>query len=256
MTLSKQLTGKRVLVYGGGTGLGFACAWAMAEQGASIFLSGRREGVLRKAAEQLSKICRVAFEPGDATVVADIQRVTGKAVAAMEGLDTLVISAGTSGRTSIFDAEPEYFQGIVDHNIRPVFLASRYAVAHLLQAGGGSIIAISSMYGLVGQKERAAYCTAKAGVIGMVRAIALDLADKGVRANAICPGFVETELAVAVAQQEADPEAALRQRRMMHAIPRAGRAEEIGAAAVYLASDVSAFMTGQTMTLDGGYTIR
>jgi NAD(P)-dependent dehydrogenase (short-subunit alcohol dehydrogenase family) len=99
----------------------------------------------------------------------------------------------------------------------------RCAVPHLLQAGSASVIAIASMYGLVGQYERVAYCAAKAGVIGMVRAMALDFADKGVRVNAIAPGFIETELSHQIASQEPDSEAALRARRAMHAIPRAGQ---------------------------------
>jgi NAD(P)-dependent dehydrogenase (short-subunit alcohol dehydrogenase family) len=126
----------------------------------------------------------------------------------------------------------------------------------LLQAGNGAVIAIVSMYGLVGQYERVAYCGAKAGMIGMVRAMALDFADKGVRVNAIAPGFIETDLARGIAAQEPDPEAAMRTRRAMRAIPRAGRPEEIGEAAAYLASDAASFMTGQCLTLDGGYTSR
>ena len=88
----------------------------------------------------------------------------------------------------------------------------------------------------------------------MVKAMALDFADKGVRVNAMCPGFVETPLALEVTRQEVDPEAALRAKRLMHAIPRAGTLEEMGELAVYLASDLSAFMTGQAIAIDGGFT--
>jgi NAD(P)-dependent dehydrogenase (short-subunit alcohol dehydrogenase family) len=144
----------------------------------------------------------------------------------------------------------------VDGNLRPVFLAARYGVSRLLEAGVGSIIAVSSMYGLVGQRERVAYCAAKAGVIGMVKAMALDLAEHKIRVNAICPGFVDTPHSHEIALQEADPEAALRAKRLMHPIPRAGRLDEIGELAVYLASDLSAFMTGQALPIDGGYTAR
>ena len=93
-------------------------------------------------------------------------------------------------------------------------------------------------------------------MIGMVRAMALDFADKGVRVNAIAPGFIETDLARTIAAQKPDPEAAMRTRRAMHAIPRAGQPEEIGEAAAYLASDAASFMTGQCLKLDGGYTVR
>jgi meso-butanediol dehydrogenase/(S,S)-butanediol dehydrogenase/diacetyl reductase len=254
--MAGRLSGKRAVIYGGGTGLGYACAESMLREGAAVFLSGRRLEKLTGAVARLGAPERVGHLAGDATVEADVVRVTAAAVAFMGGLDTVVISSGTSGVTSIFTASLTEFQRICDANLLSVFLASRHAAEHLVKAGAGSIIAISSMYGLVGQRERAAYCASKAGVIGMVKAMALDFADKGVRANAICPGFIETELAREVAALEADPEAALNTRRMMHAIPRAGRPPEIGALAVYLASDDAAWTTGQAIAVDGGYTMR
>ncbi len=254
--MGERLKGKHALIYGGGTGIGFACAEATTGEGASVFISSRRERVLREAAAKLTNRGKADFVPSDATSAADVQRVTAAAATSMGGIDTVVISAGAGGRTPIFDTDPEEFQRIIDHTLRPAFLAVRYAAEYLLAARAGSVIVISSMYGLVGQRERVAYCGAKAGVIGMVRAMALDFADKGVRVNAICPGFVETPLAIEVAHLEPDPVAALQAKRLMHAIPRAGRLEEMGELAVYLASDLSAFMTGQAIAVDGGYTVR
>ncbi len=254
--MANRLDGKRALIYGGGTGLGYACADAMIREGAAVFLSSRRTEVLQDAVRTLSKHGKAGHAAGDATQAEDVERVTAAAVDFLGGLDTLVVSAGAGGRTPIFDTDPAEFQRIIDHNLRPAFLAARYGVSHLVASGKGSIAIISSMLGLVGRHERIAYCTAKAGIIGMVRALALDLAESGVRANAICPGYVETELARQIAQQEPDPEAQLRRHSLMHPIQRAGRPEEIGEAAVYLASDAAAFMTGQAVTLDGGYTAR
>ena len=254
--MGDRVKGKKCLIYGGGTGIGFACAEALAGEGAAVFISGRREAVLKTASVQIAKLGKSGHAAGDATSVADVQRITANAADFMGGLDTIVISAGAGGRTSMFDAEPEEFQRIMDCNLRPVFLAVRYAIPHLVSSGSASVIAISSMYGLVGQRERVAYCGAKAGVNGMVMSMALDLAEKGVRVNAICPGFVETPLSIEVAKAEADPEAALRAKRLMHPIPRPGKLEEMGELAVYLASDRSAFMTGQAIAIDGGYSIR
>jgi len=254
--MAGRLRGKRALIYGGGTGIGFACAEAMAREGAAVFISSRREEVLRQAVAKLATHGPADHAAGDATDAGDVERVTEAAADFMGGIDTIVVSAGTGGKTPIFTTPPEEFQRIIDQNLRPLFLAVRCAVPQLLQAGSGSVIAIASMYALVGQYERVAYCGAKHGIIGMVRAMALDFADKGVRVNAIAPGFIETELSHAIAAQEPDPEAALRTRRAMHAIPRAGQPEEIGEAAAYLASDAASFMTGQCLTLDGGYTVR
>ena len=254
--MSVRLKGKRALVYGGGSGIGLACGAAMLMEGSAICLSGRRESVLQASADSLKHLGRVFFCAGDATSVSDVQRITNQAAGFLGGLDTIVISAGVGGRTTILDCEPGEFQRIVDGNIRAAFLPIRYAVGHLISAGRASVIVISSTFGLVGQKERVAYCAAKAGVIGLVRSAAMDLADKGVRVNAICPGFVETPLALQVAQGEPDPQAHLEARRNMHPIPRGGRLEEMGELAVYLASDLSAFVTGQAIAIDGGYSAR
>ena len=112
------------------------------------------------------------------------------------------------------------------------------------------------MLGLVGQRERVAYCGAKAGVIGMVRAMALDLADKGVRVNAMCPGFVETPLAIEVTRLGSRSRGRASSQAAHASSPRAGTLEEMGELAVYLASDLSAFLTGQAIAIDGGFTIR
>lgn len=256
MTLTRRLANKRALVYGGGTGIGLACAEAMAREGAAIFLSGRREGVLREAAQLLAAHGKAGFAPGNATIAADVQHVTEAAVRFMGGIDTIVVSAGAGGRTPIFDTPVEEFQRIIDHSLLPSFLAMRYGAEHLIAAGKASVIVISSMYGLVGQKERAGYCAGKHGVIGLVKSAALDFAEKGVRVNAMCPGFVETPLSLEVVKQEADPEAVLEAKRRMHAIPRAGRLDEMGELAVYLASDLAAFVTGQAIAIDGGYSTR
>jgi NAD(P)-dependent dehydrogenase (short-subunit alcohol dehydrogenase family) len=130
------------------------------------------------------------------------------------------------------------------------------AAPHLVRVAPASIILIASVVGTVAMKERVAYCASKHGVVGLVRAAALDLANKGVRVNALCPGFVETELAREIAYREPDPEAALERRRKMHPIPRSGLAEEVAEAAVYLASDRAAWTTGQAIAVDGGYTAR
>ncbi len=254
--MADRLNGKKCLIYGGGTGIGLAIATALANEGAATFISGRRAEVLTASAAKLAAIGKAGWAVGDATSVTDVQRVTAAADVFMGGIDTLVISAGAGGRTPIFDTDPDEFQRIMDNTLRPVFLAVRYACPQLLAAGAASVIAISSTYGLVGHKERLAYCGSKAGVIGMVKAMALDFADKGVRVNAMCPGYVETPLSIEVASLEADPQAALAAKRLMHPVPRAGRLEEMGELAVYLASDLAAFTTGQAIAIDGGYSTR
>jgi NAD(P)-dependent dehydrogenase (short-subunit alcohol dehydrogenase family) len=251
-----RLANKKALIYGGGTGIGLACAEAMVREGAAAFLSGRREGVLEAACARLQPLGKAGFAAGDATLAEDVQRVTAAAVKFMGGLDTIVVSAGAGGRTPIFDTPVEEFKRITDHSLLPPFLAMRFGAEHLLKANGASVIVISSMFGLTGQKERAGYCAGKAGVIGLVKSAAMDFAEKKVRVNAICPGFIETELALEVAKQEPNWEEVIELKRRMHPIPRPGRVEEVGELAVYLACDLAAFMTGQAIAIDGGFTTR
>lgn len=254
--MATRLAGKKALIYGGGTGIGLACAEALAREGAAVFISGRREAVLREAIQGLKAHGMADCAAGDATIAADVQRVTEAAARFMGGIDTIVVSAGAGGRTPIFDTPVEEFRRIIDHSLLPSFLAMRFGAEHLMAAGKASVIVISSMYGLVGQKERAGYCAGKHGVIGLVKSAALDFAERGVRVNAMCPGFVETPLSLEVVKLEADPEAVLEGKRRMHPIPRAGTLAEIGELAVYLASDLAAFMTGQAIAIDGGYSTR
>lgn len=251
-----RLFGKKALVYGGGTGLGFACARAMMSEGATAFVSGRREGKLKEAVNRLSPLGPVSYKTGDATVPDNVAAVTDAAVNFLGGLDTLVISSGTAIVASVFTTKPEQFKHVIDTNMLPAFLATHFAAEHLIAAGRASVIVIASIYGEVGIDNRVAYCASKHGVVGMVRAMALDFATRGVTVNAISPGFVETELALEVISQESDPTEALARRRLMHPIPRAGRPEEIGTAAVYLASDEAAWVTGHNLLIDGGYTAR
>lgn len=247
-----QLDGRRALVWGGGSGIGLGCALALRDAGAQVAIASRDPGRLAAAAARLGSC---PWASADATVEADVARATEAVARALGGIDTVVVSSGCGGPTPVDTTPLAELQRILDGNLLPVFLAVRAALPHLLHRGG-AVIAISSIYGLVGQRERLAYCAAKSGVIGMVRAMALDLAARGVRVNALCPGFVETELAQAIAAREPDPQAALAARRGMHPIPRAGTPAEIGAAAVWLASDAGAWVTGQAIPIDGGYTAR
>jgi NAD(P)-dependent dehydrogenase (short-subunit alcohol dehydrogenase family) len=254
--MTGSLVGKRALIYGGATGIGFGCAEALAREGAQVFLSGRREDRLREAAGKLAAHGDAGYAAGDATEEADVARVTAAAVAAMGGLDTILVSAGIGGVASIEDETLAEFRRIAEGNLLPHFLASRAAIPHLQASGGGAIIAIASVLGLVGTRRRLAYCAAKAGVIGMVRAMALDLAERKIRVNAICPGFIETELTATVIAQEADPAAVLATRKRGSPLGRVGQPREIGAMAVYLASDGAAWTTGQAFAVDGGFTAR
>jgi meso-butanediol dehydrogenase/(S,S)-butanediol dehydrogenase/diacetyl reductase len=248
------MEGRKALVWGGGTGLGLACAEAFAREGAKVFLAGRRADPLREACSRLGRE-RAGFEPGDITVEADVVRVTEAAAAFLGGLDTLLLSSGVSSKGSIFDAKLADVRNVLETNVISVFLATHHAARHLAASGDGSVIAIASVTGIAGMRERVAYCASKAAVIGMVRAMALDFADKGVRVNAISPSLIMTDLARAMIGRERDPEAVIAARRAQHPLGRLGEPEDIGEAAVYLACRDSKWVTGQNLVVDGGMTI-
>jgi NAD(P)-dependent dehydrogenase (short-subunit alcohol dehydrogenase family) len=253
--VTKRLAGKKALILGGGTGLGRACAEAMIEEGAAVFVSGRREGKLAEVVAALSPRGRIGQAPGDATQEDDVKRVVGDAADFMGGIDTLVASSGISAIGSALDTKVEDFRRVIDTNLLPLFLGAKHAAPHMIAAGGGSIIALASVTGVTGMRARLAYCASKGGVIAMVRAMAVDLADKAIRVNAISPSLVMTELAHEILSREADPAAVLAKRKAAHPLGRLGEPAEIAEVAVYLACDKAAWTTGQNFVIDGGLTM-
>jgi len=193
---------------------------------------------------------------GDATKEDQVLKVIESAVSHLGGLDAVVVAAGRSAITHIATAPLTDFTSIMDLNLLPVFLYATNTADFLSSSDNASFTVISSMYGLVGQRKRVAYCAAKSATIGLIRAMALDLADVGVRANAVCPGFVETELSLDMISKEPNPEAALKTRRSMSPLARGGKVEEIGAMVAFLSSRHAAWITGQAIAVDGGYTAR
>jgi NAD(P)-dependent dehydrogenase (short-subunit alcohol dehydrogenase family) len=239
----------RALVVGGGTGLGLGAAEALAAGGFRTFLTGRRAEMLQPAAAAIG----AGWLDGDATDASTAQRVTQAAVAAMGGLDTLVVSAGRSAIGSIVTATAEDFADVLRVNLMPTFHFAQAALPHMTE--GGAIIAIASVVASVPHGERLAYCTSKSALVGMVRQMALDLAPRRIRVNAVSPSLVLTELSQGMIAREADPGAVLAARTRQHPIGRLGRIEDVGAAVAWLAAPTGAWVTGQDIVLDGGLSL-
>jgi NAD(P)-dependent dehydrogenase (short-subunit alcohol dehydrogenase family) len=252
--MTGRLDGKRVLIYGGGTGLGLACAHAMIEAGARIFITGRRVEKLEAASDQLGRH-HVGLSAGDFTRESDVAHITHAASAFLGGIDTLVVSSGRSTIGTVLGTSPAEFQDLMATNLLGPFLAVRAAAKDLIRFAPGSVILLASVVATAAMKERVAYCTSKAGVLGMTRAMALDFAPHKVRVNAISPSLVLTELAREILSKEASPADTLARRQAQHPLGRLGRPEEIGSASVYLASEESAWITGQNLIIDGGLSI-
>jgi NAD(P)-dependent dehydrogenase (short-subunit alcohol dehydrogenase family) len=239
----------RALIVGGGTGLGLGAAEALARQGFRIFLTGRRADVLEASAAPLG----AGWMAGDATDAGTAGAVTAAAAAAMGGLDTLVISAGASAIGGIATETEAGFLRILHTNLLPCFHFCQAVLPHM--AEGGAIIAIASVVASVPHAERVAYCTSKAALVGMVRQMALDLAPRRIRVNAVSPSLVLTPLTHGIMAREADPAATLAARRAQHPLGRLGSTEEVGEAVAWLASRAGAWITGQDIVLDGGLSL-
>ncbi len=247
-TPSFDLSGKRALVAGASSGIGLACAVALAEHGAEVTLAARRADRLRQIADQM------AAENWTARVleldVADVD-ATARAVAAQGPFDILVNSAGLARHSKATETTPEDFDAVMGVNLRGAYFLTRAVAKGLLEAGRpGSLINISSQMAHVGGLDRAVYCASKFAVEGFSKAMALEFGPARIRVNTICPTFILTPLTQPTFD---DPE---KRAWVLDKIKlgRPGEVEDIMGAVLYLASDASALVTGSAMMVDGGWT--
>ncbi len=245
-----RLDGELALVTGGGTGLGRGIATALVQAGARVVLLGRREAPLRETAESLGaaatwRVFDVTDEAAAPALVAD--------VASREGAPTILVNnAGNQFKTPSIDATGDEFrETLAIHLVGPMAL-TRAAAAGMLERGRGSVVFITSMAAVFGLPRVAAYAAAKSAMLGVVRTLAVEWSARGVRVNAIAPGWIETDLMRR--SVFTDPE---RKRRVLERTPmgRFGTVEDVGRAAVYLASDAARFVTGHQLVVDGGIGI-
>ncbi len=248
-----RLDNKIALITGAGAGIGRACAFAFAREGAKIAaLARRREPLEALAAEIAVQGGEALVVTADVTSAEEIERAVKAAVDRFGPFQILVNSAGipfigTAERTS-----EEEWNRVLAVNLTGTFLVSRAAIPVMRSAGGGSIVNLGSVYGLVARRERAAYAASKGGVTLLTQAMALDHAAEKIRVNCICPALVETELMQRIFEHTPDPAAARRAREAELPLGRLGKPEDVAALALYLASDESSWMTGAAIPLDGG----
>lgn len=250
-----KLTDRVAVITGAAKGIGLGCARVFASHGATVVIADIDTEAGAEAAKQLSAVGRVVFVACDVTKEADIQRLIDDTVERFGRLDCLVNNAGWHPpATTIEQTEVADFEQLVRLNLTGAFIACKYAVPHLRRTRG-NIINISSEVALLGQASSAAYVTTKAALLGLTRALALDLAPEGVRVNAVCPAGVMTPLVKQWAASEYDPAGAIEAVHRWHPMGRMARAEEIGEVCAFLASDEASFVTGQTICPDGGASL-
>lgn len=247
-----RLKKKVAIVTGGGTGLGRGIALAFGREGASVVVNGRRSGPIEATAKAITDAGGQATAvAGDVTAAADVQRLIQSAVESFGQLDVLVNNAGIMvSRTNAGECTEEDWRTTIEGNLTSVFLCCKYALPELVKSRG-NIVNISSMAGLKGTPNRAAYGASKGGVTILTRGMALDYASRGVRVNAICPAFVETEINrdfLAAMKRRGEYESLVKR----HPLGFLGEPDDVAYAAVYLASDEARWITGVALPLDGG----
>jgi NAD(P)-dependent dehydrogenase (short-subunit alcohol dehydrogenase family) len=246
---------KVALVTGAGAGIGLETALAFGKLGAKVVLvdaNPRNGEEAKKAFESkgyVSMLCIAAVEQSD-----QVQKVIEDVALQWGRLDILVNNAGIYIQGGVAETNQLDWEKILAVNLTGAFLFTKYALTLMIKNGGGVVINVASEAGLVGIKNQVAYNVSKAGMIGLTRSCAVDLAPLGIRVNSVCPGTTDTPLVQAAIRRADDPAAARRQLEKVRPLNRLGRSEEIASAIVYLASDEAGYATGSILSIDGGFT--
>ena len=243
-----DLTGKSALVTGGSRGIGRAIAHRLATQGADVAFSYRgNEAAAKEAVGEIEALGRKALSvQADVSDAESAERVVKAALEAFVKLDILVNNAGITRDDLIMRMSVEAFREVLETNLFGAFYMTKAVTRPMLKARGGRIVNITSVSGQAGQMGQANYSSAKAGLIGLTKATARELASRSITCNAVAPGFVLTELTRDL------PEALQSEITSRTPLGRFGTVEEIAAAVAFLASDDAAFITGQVLAVDGG----
>lgn len=248
-----RLEGKSCVVTGAAFGIGRATAVRFAWEGARLVLTDIQEGPLLALGEELrGSGAEVEAVVGDVSIVEDAQRMIQAAVDRYGRLDVLVANAGIIPLGDILESSAADWDQVMAIDGRGMWLTCKYAIAAMLESGGGAIVCLSSISGLAGQKRQSTYGPAKFVASGITRHLAIEWADRGIRVNAVAPGTIRTERVMQLPDEPGGAEylAAIEQ---AHPMGRIGDPSEVAAAILFLASDDASFITGAILPVDGGY---
>ena len=250
-----KLQDRVAVITGAGSGIGQAMALQFAREGARI-LAG---DINADAAEETSRMVTTAGGTCqafavDVTQPEQVQAMIEQAVTAYGQLDILCNNAGIGSTTDVVDCEPAEWDRVMTVNVKSVYLGCKFAVPHMVRQNRGVIINTASVAGMVGIVKRAAYCASKGAVIALTRQVAVEYVKQGIRVNCLCPGTVDSPWVERLLSQTDDRAAARQALEARQPMGRLGTPEEVAAAALYLASDDAAFITGTGLVLDGGWT--
>ena len=244
------LKGKTAVVTGAGSGIGQASAMAMAREGASVAILDSNEAAGRQTTNEMTaQNFNAAFFPVNVTSEEQVRAAMSQIIGKFGCIDILHNNAGIAIRHTVAEQDEQGWQSCMDVNLKGVFLCAKHVIPHMLDRGG-SIINTASVTGIVGVRNRAVYSATKGAVVALTRNMALDYARHQIRVNCVCPGFVRTPMAKALLQ---DP---IKEKRLVdtHPLGRLGTPEDVANAVLFLASDLSSWITGSALVVDGGFS--
>jgi NAD(P)-dependent dehydrogenase (short-subunit alcohol dehydrogenase family) len=250
--VTARFAGRTALIAGGSSGIGLATAARLLREGAHVVINGRDPARLDAALDQLNRLGVASGIAGDISDEGDVERLVAKACERLGRIDVLVNSAGIDGAgASVLDLTAEGWQRVLDVNLTGPFLLAR-EVARAMAGGGGAIVNVASLNGLAAEPHFADYNASKGGLVLLTKSLAVDLVDRNIRVNAVCPGYILTPM---TEQYASNPQTAAAIR---DAIPmrRFGDPAEVAAAIAFLASDDASYITGATLVVDGGRDAR
>lgn len=263
--MTERLADKVAIVTGAGSGIGSTAAQLFAAEGARVMCADINGDGAKATADSIGEAARAVrvdvADPGDA------ERMVAETVAAFGGVDVVYANAGVAGPGRAADVDFEDWNRVISINLTGVWLSTKYALPHMIEAGQGSFVLQASVGGVIGVPEIAPYAAAKGGVIALTRQMAVDYGPQGIRVNAICPGTVPTPLVRATYEErggfsatadlpaDASIDEMIDASKVRHPIGRVGTTDDIAQLALHLAADESSWTTGAVITIDGGMSV-
>jgi len=252
-----RVRGKVAIITGGAEGIGKETALLFGREGAKILIIDydNEKGIQTEKTLNERGIENL-FIKADVRNSAEVQQIAEQALRRFGKIDILVNNAGAAGAVPVVELTEDNWDRIIDTNLKGVYLCCKYIIPKMIEGGGGVIVNMASVLGFIGRERASAYNAAKGGVVTLTKNMALDYVASNIRVNAVCPGFVDTDLVRRYVNNSDNPAKTYDELVQLHPMGRLAKPEEIAYSVLFLASDESSFITGSCLIIDGGYSAR